>query len=74
LSVNGPLGVRRFDIVVRDAEGNLHGIEVKSGSATPNGYQRFTDSFVNLFGADGTGQIAGETVRSATTVYIPSIW
>lgn len=68
--VNGPLGPRRFDIVTQDANGVLHGIEVKSGSATPTAYQRFTDAFVNMFGVSGTGRFAGQNVGTATTVYI----
>lgn len=34
--VKGPLGDRRYDIVVRDGNGKLHGLEVKSGSASEN--------------------------------------
>jgi len=69
--VYGPLGVRRYDIVVQDSAGILHGIEVKSGSATPTLYQRFTDMFVNNFGASGAGRFKGRTIDSATTVYVP---
>jgi filamentous hemagglutinin len=69
--VNGPLGLRRYDIVTQDANGSLHGIEVKSGGATPNTYQQFTDQFVNQFGATATGRFAGKSVSSATTVYVP---
>jgi filamentous hemagglutinin len=69
--VNGPLGFRRYDIVTQDASGALHGIEVKSGSATPNTYQQFTDQFVNQFGATAAGRFAGKSVSSATTVYVP---
>lgn len=69
--VNGPLGTRRYDIVTQDANGVLHGIEVKSGSATPDSYQQFTDMFVNRFGAQATGRFAGKTISSATTVYLP---
>ncbi|MCP3728377.1 filamentous hemagglutinin N-terminal domain-containing protein [Paraburkholderia sp. CNPSo 3272] len=69
--VNGPLGPRRYDIVTQDANGNLHGIEVKSGGATPNTYQQFTDQFVNQFGATATGRFAGKSVAGATTVYVP---
>ncbi|WP_444933929.1 FG-GAP-like repeat-containing protein [Microbulbifer sp. JTAC008] len=71
LTVRGPVGKRRLDIVTRDAKGNLHGIEVKSGGATKTGYQRFTDQYINLFGARGTGAISGQTVKSVNTVYIP---
>ena len=69
--VDGPLGPRRYDIVTQDADGTLHGIEVKSGNATRNTYQQFTDQFVNQFGATGTGRFFGKTVGSATTVYVP---
>lgn len=69
--VKGPLGDRRYDIVVRDTSGLLHGIEIKSGSASKNGYQEFTDYFVNEFGAKGKGRIEGEVIESATTVYVP---
>ncbi|WP_407060526.1 filamentous hemagglutinin N-terminal domain-containing protein [Burkholderia stagnalis] len=71
VSVNGPLGTRRYDIVTQDANGTLHGIEVKSGGATPNTYQEFSDQFVNRFGAAGTGRFAGKTISSSTTVYLP---
>ncbi|MGN6316456.1 hypothetical protein [Trinickia sp.] len=69
--VDGPLGLRRYDIVTQDADGILHGIEVKSGNATRNTYQQFTDQFVNQFGATGAGRFSGKTVGSATTVYVP---
>ncbi len=69
--VNGPLGPRRYDIVTQDASGALHGIEVKSGGATPNTYQQFADQFVNQFGATAAGRFAGKSVSSATTVYVP---
>lgn len=69
--VNGPLGPRRYDIVTQDANGALHGIEVKSGGATRNTYQEFSDQFVNRFGATGTGRFAGKIIRGSTTVYLP---
>nr|WP_244135701.1 filamentous hemagglutinin N-terminal domain-containing protein [Burkholderia seminalis] len=71
VSVNGPLGTRRYDIVTQDANGTLHGIEIKSGGATPNTYQEFSDQFVNRFGAAGTGRFAGKTISTSTTVYLP---
>lgn len=58
--VEGPLGPRRYDIVVRDSSGTLQGIEIKTGTARKNSYQDFTDRFVNRFGAQCTGRIAGE--------------
>ncbi|WP_267107172.1 hemagglutinin repeat-containing protein [Xanthomonas sacchari] len=69
--VKGPLGDRRYDIVVRDATGNLQGIEIKTGGAKKTPYQDFTDMFVNQFGARGVGRISGETVKSNITIYLP---
>lgn len=69
--VEGPLGPRRYDIVVRDSSGTLQGIEIKTGTAGKTPYQDFTDRFVNRFGAQGTGQIAGEAVKSSITIYLP---
>lgn len=69
--VEGPLGPRRYDIVVRDTSGSLQGIEIKTGTAGKNSYQDFTDRFVNQFGAQGVGRIAGETVKSSITIYLP---
>lgn len=69
--VKGPLGDRRYDIVVRDANGKLHGLEVKIGTASKTSYQEFTDYFVNQFGAQGKGRLKGEVIESATTVYVP---
>ncbi|MEO8121445.1 MAG: hypothetical protein ABI606_19230 [Rhodoferax sp.] len=69
--VNGPLGPRRYDIVVQDATGNLQGIEIKSGGATKTTYQDFTDRFVNQFGAPGAGKLDGKSVTSTITIYVP---
>jgi Possible hemagglutinin (DUF637)/Pre-toxin domain with VENN motif len=69
--VNGPLGPRRYDIVVQDASGKLQGIEIKSGGATKNTYQDFTDRFVNQYGAPGAGKLAGKSVTSSITIYVP---
>ncbi|WLI06921.1 hypothetical protein PSH66_00915 [Pseudomonas sp. FP597] len=69
--VKGPLGDRRYDIVVRDTNGKLHGLEVKSGTASKTSYQEFTDYFVNKFGAQGKGGLNGQVIESATTVYVP---
>jgi filamentous hemagglutinin len=71
IEVAGPLGVRRYDLIVRDQKGALHGIEIKSGGATKTTYQEFTDYFVNRFGADGRGKLDGEKVVGAITVYVP---
>jgi filamentous hemagglutinin len=71
VEIDGPLGARRYDIVTQDADGTLHGIEVKSGGATRDTYQQFTDQFVNQFGGIATGRFAGKTIGSVTTVYVP---
>ncbi len=68
--INGPLGPRRYDIVVRDSSGKLQGIEIKTGSAKKTLYQEFTDMFVNKFGAQGTGKIAREKIESSITIYL----
>lgn len=69
--VNGPLGPRRYDVIVQDATGALQGIEIKSGGATKNTYQEFTDMFVNRFGAPGAGRLTGKSVMSTITIYLP---
>jgi filamentous hemagglutinin len=71
MAVDGPLGKRVYDIVVRGADGLLHGVEIKTGGASKDSYQNFTDYFVNIFGAAGRGRISGETISSATTIYLP---
>ena len=71
LEVLTATGVRRLDIVVRDARGVLQGIEVKSGTASANATQRFKDRVINLLGATGRGRIRGEIVESVTTVFVP---
>lgn len=71
MEVNGPLGVRKYDIVTRNGDGSLFGIEVKSGGVTPTPYQRFSDMYVNQFGAAGRGRISGQTVTGSYTVYLP---
>lgn len=50
-----PIEGIEIDIVTQDANGLPHGIEIKSGTATPTLYQRFTDLYVNSFGAGGAG-------------------
>jgi filamentous hemagglutinin len=72
LEVNGPLGTCRYDIVTRNPDGTLHGLEIKSGGATSNAYQKFTDMFINRFGATGRGQISGQQFTGTTTVFLPS--
>ena len=71
LEVNGPLGVRRYDIVTRNADGSLHGLEIKSGGATRSLYQDFSDRYINRFGATGRGRINGQTVTGNSVVYLP---
>jgi hypothetical protein len=72
LSVRTPVGIRRYDIVTRNTDGSLFGLEIKTGGATPNAYQRFSDMYVNRFGATGTGVIRGQQVTGAQTVYLPT--
>lgn len=61
----------KYDIVVRDANGNLHGIEVKSGTATRDTSQLSKDIWVNKNGGNGVGKLAGKKVLTATTIYVP---
>ena len=72
LEVNGPLGVRKYDIGTRNPDGSIFGIEIKSGGATPGSYQDFSDRFVNEFGATGRGRIGGQPVTGSMTIYLPS--
>lgn len=72
LEVSGPLGPRRYDIVTRNPDGTLHGLEIKSGGGTSNAYQRFTDMFINRFGATGRGQIPGQQLTGTSKLYLPS--
>jgi hypothetical protein len=71
MEVDGPLGARRYDIVTMDSAGVLHGIEIKTGGAKLDSYQEFSDRYINRFGANGTGRLAGKRVVSSTTVYLP---
>lgn len=70
MSVQGPLGRRTYDVVTR-REGKLWGIEVKTGGATKDSYQDFSDSWVNQFGAPGIGKLSGQTVSGSSTVFLP---
>ena len=72
LEVQGPLGVRKYDMGTRNADGSIFGIEIKSGGATPDSYQDFSDRFINQFGATGRGRIAGQPVTGTMTIYLPS--
>ena len=72
LEVDGPLGVRKYDIGTRNPDGSIFGIEIKSGGATSGSYQDFADRFVNEFGATGRGRIAGQPVTGSMTIYLPS--
>jgi hypothetical protein len=71
LEVNGPLGVRRYDIVTRNSDGTLHGIEIKSGGASRSRYQDFSDMFINRYGATGRGRISGQSVTGTSVVFLP---
>jgi filamentous hemagglutinin family protein len=71
LTVKGAVGNRRYDAVVRTDSGELWGVEYKSGSATKTPQQNFNDIYVNQFGADGVGQLAGEKVVGNITIYLP---
>ena len=76
LTVRTPVDLRRYDIAVRLPDGSsptgsrLHGIEVKSGTATRNRQQRMQDNWVNEHGARGVGDLAGQRVDSATVVHL----
>ncbi|WP_146091415.1 hypothetical protein [Xanthomonas arboricola] len=72
MEVVTPVGVRKHDVVTRNANVSLFGLEIKSGGATPTPYQRFVDMYVNSFGAEGRGRIAGEKVVGSYTVYLPA--
>lgn len=71
LTVSGAVGNRRYDAVVRTDSGELWGIEYKSGGATKTPQQDFNDMYINQFGADGVGKLAGETVVGNITIYLP---
>lgn len=71
LEVDGPLGVRKYDIGTRNTDGTVFGIEIKSGGATKTWYQEITDMYVNRFGAAGRGRIEGQRVTGSMTIYLP---
>jgi hypothetical protein len=71
LTVKGAVGNRRYDAVVRTDKGELWGIEYKSGGATKTPQQNFNDMYINKFGANGVGQIAGEKIIGNITIYLP---
>ncbi|WP_225063274.1 hemagglutinin repeat-containing protein, partial [Komagataeibacter rhaeticus] len=71
LSVQGPIGLRRYDAIIRDASGALWGIEYKSGSARKTTKQEFNDMYVNYFGGKGRGKLSGQEVIGNITVYLP---
>ena len=60
---------RRYDIVVEDAEGNMIGIEVKSGSATRTNQQVEIDNELN---ANGGLDTVGENAQQAGVSHIDS--
>lgn len=72
LEVAGPLGARKYDIMTRNPDNSLFGIEIKSGGVRATPYQAFSDTHVNRFGAVGTGRIAGQPVTGSMTIYLPS--
>ncbi|MFV0421719.1 hypothetical protein [Oleidesulfovibrio sp.] len=71
LTVEGAVGNRRYDAVVRTDSGELWGIEYKSDSAKKTPQQDFNDMYINQFGADGVGQLSGEKIVGNITVYLP---
>lgn len=72
IEVEGPLGVRKYDIAVRNSDGSIYGIEVKSGGAKLTRYQEFSDMYVNQYGTTGRGRIAGQPVTGSITIYLLS--
>jgi hypothetical protein len=71
LEVDGPLGVRRYDIGTRNPDGTIFGLEIKTGGAIRNSYQDFSDMYINQFGAVGRGRIAGQMITGSMTIYLP---
>jgi hypothetical protein len=75
--VRTPLGLREMDIVVRDAAGELHAIEVKSGTAELSAHQLAKNRYINKFGAKAVGErakkagICDREIKSVTTVKVP---
>lgn len=72
LEVEGPIGIRRLDIGTYNPDGSIFGIEIKTGGATPDTYQAFTDMYINQFGGVGRGRISGIPVTGTMTIYLPS--
>jgi len=61
---------RRYDMVMKDPHGNVVGVEIKSGSASPTPEQRRFDACVNAGTQTvGVGQAKGMTVTSAQTFH-----
>jgi filamentous hemagglutinin len=61
VTVRGPFGEREIDVVVRDASGRLHGIEIKSSESAFTRFdeavrqQLANDRWINQYGADVVG-------------------
>ena len=71
LTVTAPIGIRRYDAIVRDNNGELWGIEYKSGGARKTPQQDFNDMYISRYGAQGVGKIDGENVVGNLTIYLP---
>lgn len=66
-----PFGTRRYDVVTRNKDGSLHGLEVKSYGADCDPSQVAKDNYVNMFGATGIGQIGVQSMTGTSTVFLP---
>jgi hypothetical protein len=74
ITVNTPFGQRRYDIVIRTPQGRYHAVEVKKGGAARNRHQRYSDDYVNRYGATVVGRkaqrlrIKGVEIESVTSI------
>jgi len=59
-------GLRRVDIVTKDAAGNLANVEVKSGDAVRSATQTAKDAEIATKGGTYVGKNAPETIRGQT--------
>jgi Holliday junction resolvase-like predicted endonuclease len=59
-------GLRRVDIVTKDAAGNLTNVEVKSGDAVRNATQAAKDAEIETQGGTYVGKNAPEGIRGQT--------
>jgi filamentous hemagglutinin len=72
LTVKAAIGYRRYDAVVRADNGELWGIEYKSGGATKTSQQNFNDMYINKIGStEGVGLLKGELIVGNITIYLP---